>query len=64
MPKPTEAERVEELATNESYDVLWGALYAALEADLSSKRWPEDSKKWFEEISLSMDNIVTLANNV
>lgn len=38
------AERAQDLAQNEDIEVLHSALYSALEADLSERGWPGDSK--------------------
>ena len=41
-------EEWETLAENESLEDLFQALYSALEADLSSKGWPENSQSKLE----------------
>lgn len=59
-----EENAIEKLATNESLEVLWGALHSALEADLSGQGWPEGSLKQLEEASEAMDEIVTKAERL
>lgn len=56
----TQAEEIQmQLSTGYSLEVLWGALYGALEADLSGLGWPEGSQEQLEEASNKMDEIIT-----
>jgi hypothetical protein len=57
----TREDRAEELAKSEDLDVLWSALYGALEADLSSSGWPNDSQILLENASKSVEDLIALA---
>lgn len=50
-------ERADELATNESYEVLSSALFQALEADLSGLGWPKKSKSLLEKTFKQIDQL-------
>jgi hypothetical protein len=48
VPMSKDEERIAKLADEESLEILWNALYSALEADLSVQGWPGSSKDELE----------------
>ena len=60
----SDEERQQELSTSESLEILWGALYGALEADLSGQGWPDGTQAELEHASDKMDAIVAKAERL
>lgn len=58
-----DVKRSNELAENEDLDILWSALYLALEADLSSSGWPKNSRVVLNIVSDKIGWLIWLANN-
>lgn len=57
-----DAERAEELAANESLEILFSALYSALEADLSGLGWPNGSKISLAQATVQMESLIRVAD--
>jgi hypothetical protein len=56
-----DAKRADELATDESYDVLISALHQALETDLSGLGWPHGSKVTLEATFEKLETLAKIA---
>lgn len=58
---PNDEDRIEELAQNEDLNILWNALYSALEADLSGLGWPKNSRVILSCASEEIEKLISLA---
>lgn len=54
--------RADELARHETFDVLKSALFQALEADLSERKWPNQSRIAFSEAETMVEQLIREAN--
>jgi methanogenic corrinoid protein MtbC1 len=55
--------RADELASSEDLDVICSALFQALEADLSTKDWPRNSKVIIGTVENDVHTLIALAED-